>query len=244
MNTTFNLIILVFIIFCGLIGFKRGVIKELVVFGEILFAYIIAFILKNPISIILYRKLPFFSFDGIFKGVSVLNIIIYEIIAFLGILFLIIIIFKILKLISSLIEKIFKATIILAIPSKILGAVVGLLQGYLIVFIFLFIANLPIVTLSFVEETSFTNLIINKTPVISEINAPMRNAFDEIYSLKAKYKEIHDPNEFNKETLKILLKYKIVDIKSVDYLLESGKLSIDNIEEVLTPYREEEYDGI
>ena len=76
-------IILILLLFGAIIGFKTGVIKSAVsVLGTILIIYL-AFVLKNPISEFMYLHLPFFNFSGDLAGVTVLNILIYEGLAFL-----------------------------------------------------------------------------------------------------------------------------------------------------------------
>ena len=69
----------------------------------------------------MYEKLPFFNFGGIFKGVTVLNILIYELIAFFVVLAVLFVLLRIFTFFSFMIEKILDLTIILGIPSKILG---------------------------------------------------------------------------------------------------------------------------
>ena len=72
-------VVIILIILCGaVIGFKRGVIKELVMTVGFLLVFIISFYLKNPIAEWLSPYLPFFDFWGVFEGVTVLNIILYH----------------------------------------------------------------------------------------------------------------------------------------------------------------------
>ena len=78
-----DILIIIFLVFGALLGFKRGVFRELVSALGFILSVIFAFLLKGPVSNFLYEHLPFFNFGGIFKGVSVLNIIVYEVIAFL-----------------------------------------------------------------------------------------------------------------------------------------------------------------
>ena len=69
-----DIVILIIILLGAVIGFKRGFTRSLVsALGFIVIA-ILAYFLKNPLSILLYENLPFFKFGGILKGVTVLNI--------------------------------------------------------------------------------------------------------------------------------------------------------------------------
>ena len=67
--------IIIFILFGFILGFKRGFTTEIVkALGGVL-VVVLAFILKNPLSIFLYEHLPFFNF-GFLKGAAILNIFI------------------------------------------------------------------------------------------------------------------------------------------------------------------------
>ena len=158
----FDVIIILFILSGAVVGFKRGLTRELVSLVSFFAIVILAFMLKNPISIFLYEHLPFFKFGGILKGVTVLNIALYEIIAFLIMVIILSVIFKILAVITNLFEKILKMTVILSIPSKIAGAVVGIIESYIWVFIVLYILSFPIFNIGILNESKYKNNILNK----------------------------------------------------------------------------------
>ena len=46
--------------------------------------------------------------------------------------------------------------------------------------------------------------------------------------LKDKYKSSTNSEEFNKDALKVLLEYKVIDVKSVDKLVERNKIKIND----------------
>ena len=63
---------------------------------------------------------------------------------------------------------------------------------------------------------------------------------EEFTSIKDKYKDNNsNAEQFNKEVLDLFLKYDIVKVESVDKLVEKEKLQINNIEDILAPYRKE-----
>ena len=76
-------VIILMLLLGAVLGFKRGIIKSAVMFGGAILVIVLAYLLKNPVSMFLYNNLPFFKLGGIFEGVSVINILIYEAIAFL-----------------------------------------------------------------------------------------------------------------------------------------------------------------
>lgn len=234
-----DIIILIIILFGAVIGFKRGFTRSLVsALGFIVIA-ILAFFLKNPLSVLLYENLPFFKFGGILKGVTVLNIALYELLAFVIVLAILGVVLKILMIATSVFEKLLKMTIILGIPSKIMGAIVGAVESFVIVFIALYIVSLPMFNISFIENSKWKKQILNNTPVLSAFSKKTMGVVDEFSGIKEKYKDNNkNAEEFNKEVLDLFLKYDVVKVSSIDKLVEKGKLQINNIEEILMKYRE------
>ena len=235
MNIVDAVIILV-LLMGAVVGFKKGLTGSLLnLFGFIL-AAAVAFLLKNPVSALLYKYLPFFSFGGIIKGVTVLNIALYELIAFLLVFSIFLGILNLLLYASRIFEKILTFTIVLGIPSKILGALVGIVQNYIVVFIALYLLSLPMFNISIVNESKYKDKILNNTPVLSNLMSDTLDVLKEFGELEKKYREIDDPNQFNLETLDLFLKHKIVSVDSVKNLVNSGKLKINGVENIIKKY--------
>ena len=234
-----DVVIILVIISCTFLGFKRGFTKELVSFLGFFIVVILAFLLKNPLTTILYEYLPFFNFDGIFKGITSLNILLYEVISFFVVLSILMIILRILMFISSVFEKLLKLTIILGIPSKLLGALVGFIEGIVWSFIICYIISLPILNIKEVDNSSFRKNILNKTPILTVFTNDLVDSIEEINKLKEEYQNNKDmsSDEFNLKTLDLMLKYKITSIDSVEKLIEKEKIKIPNINKVLDEYR-------
>ena len=229
-------IILVLILFAGaIVGFKRGVIKSAVTFIGAIVVIVLAFSLKNPISKLLYSFLPFFNFAGDFEGLTTLNIIIYEAIAFVLVYVILMAILQILIKITGVFEHILNFTIILGIPSKLLGAVFGFFEAYLFVFVALFLLNQLPATNAFVSESAFASTITSSSPILSDITSSYYDAFEEILSIKDQ--NMADKEEYNRKCLDILLKYGILDINSAEDLLDRRKLVIPNADSILDKYR-------
>ncbi len=233
-----DILIIVFLVFGALVGFRRGFTKQLVSSIGLIVIVILAFVLKNPLSALLYENLPFFKFGGIFKGVTALNILVYEVLAFFIVLSILMFIFKILLFVTSIFEKFLTMTIILGIPSKILGAILGVLENFILVFILLYILSLPIFNINGLNDSKLKSGILKKTPILSTQVDKSVKVIDEFIELKDKYESINDSNSFNLEALDLLLKHKITTVKSVEKLIEKDKIQINNIETVLQKYRE------
>lgn len=235
-----NIIDIIIIILIGLgalLGFKRGVFRELISALGFILSVVFAFLLKGPLSNYLYEHLPFFNFGGIFKGVSVLNIVVYEIIAFLIMLIIFSLLCQLLKIVANLIEKVLKVTIIFCIPSKIAGAIVGAIHSYIIVFILLYVLSLPVISFNLISNSKFKEPILTKTPILSSFINKSVDIFEEFETLKEKYKESKNQEQFNEEALDLMLKYKVVDVSSVQKLIDNKKLDVD--QSILDKYKEE-----
>lgn len=233
----YDVVILVFILFGGVIGYKRGVIRELVKALGLFLIIFVSFLLKNPLSVILYENLPFFKFGGIFKGVTVLNIAFYELIAFLIVFTILSLLWKLVSLVTRIVQKIIDSTIILGLPSSILGFIIGIVEFYIITFIVLYFVSLPVFDLRSVTQSKCGDFILNNTPVISSASSDLEFV-SEFAELKNKYKNTDSASKFNYDTLDLFLKYDIVDVKSVRKLREKNKLKIDGIDELIKKYEE------
>lgn len=239
MNIT-DFLIIIFIVLGAFVGAKQGFTKALVSFLGTIIVVVLAYFLKNPVSEFLMSFCPFFSFGGIIKGVTVLNIAVYEVIAFIAVYFILMAILNALLFATGIFEKILKFTIVLGMPSAIFGAIIGAIKNYVIAFFVLYILSMPnFVDVDFVKNSSFREPILSNTPLLSNVAGTALEALDEFKGLADKYTDSTDTNSYNLETLDVFLKYKIVTVDTVKKLDESGKIEIDGIETVLSKYEEE-----
>ena len=216
--------VILMILCAGVVGFKRGFFKELVMTVGLLFVYVISFVLKDPLANWMSLNLPFFKFGGVFKGATALNIVLYQAIAFIIIFSLVMIIFRIVLGLTGWLEKILNFTIILGIPSKILGFIVGIIEGYILMFVFLFILSLPFLRADVVEQSKLRQPILNSSPVLSNIVSTTNGAVNDIYKLSKGFMDTEDTDYLNSEIVRILLEYNIVDQDYINKLVQSGKL--------------------
>lgn len=232
-------VVFLFLLAGAVVGFKRGVIKSLVNFVGTLVCIILAFFLKNPLSVLMYTNLPFFKLSGIFEGVAVVNILIYEVIAYLIVLSILFAVLKIALMLSGIVEKLLKATVILAIPSKVLGLIFGAIEAYIIVFVVFFILNQIPGTTYIVDESKIGNGILVNTPVLSGIMNDAFISFNEIYDLGEEYKSSQDKSEYNRRAFEILIKNEVISTDNARKLLDSKKLTIVDADEIINKYEKE-----
>ena len=222
-----DVIIIALLIVGGVAGFKAGVIKKLTDFIGMFVVIILAFYLKNYISVIMYENLPFFNFFGLINGIDALNILLYEVIAFLVIFIALLFVLKVVLTLTGLIEKILKATVILSIPSKLLGIVVGVIEMYVYLFLILVIVSLPIFDSSFLRNSKMNNFILNNTPVLSSVSEEIIDIYGDVYNIIDNRKNKTN-EQLNEEILKVLIDKKVVTKESAKKLVDKNKIHIND----------------
>ena len=222
-----DVIIIALLILGGVAGFKAGVIKKLTDFIGMFVVIILAFYLKNYISVIMYENLPFFNFFGLINGIDALNILLYEVIAFLVIFIALLFVLKVVLMLTGLVEKILKATVILSIPSKLLGIVVGVIEMYVYLFLILVIVSLPIFDSSVLKDSKMNNFILNNTPVLSGVSEEIIDIYGDVYNIIDNRKNKTN-EQLNEEILKVLIDKKVVTKESAKKLVDKNKIHIND----------------
>lgn len=228
-----DILIIIFIVVSGLVGAKRGVFKELVLCLGTILVFYLAYKFKDPLGNFLLLRFPMFDFPNLFKGVITLNILVYQLLAFVLVLALLLIIFDILLSVTGLFEKLLKVTIILGIPSKILGFILGIVEGYVITFVVLFFLTQPAFSFNTFMESQFANKILTSSPVLTNITNNTVTLVQDIYELK----DEKDTNVLNNKILDMMLDKKVVTYDTVKELYDNDKIKFDGIEEILNKYK-------
>lgn len=231
-----DVIILFALLMGALMGFVRGFFKQTVIFIGTILVVILSFILKNPLSMILYENLPFFEMGGL----TTLNILLYEALAFMICIAVFAIVLSLVIRISGIIETILKFTVILALPSKLLGMVVGLIQSVILVYVVLFIASMPVFGVPYISESKYAQMILNKTPVVSHIAEDAVKTFNEIAEFSTQKIDMSNVKSTNRNIVEIMLKNDVVTTDSVILLNEKGKIDIENLDELVNKYKDKE----
>ena len=228
---TVDATIAISLIIGALFGFKKGIIKGIVSLGLLIVAIIAAWFLKNPIAAIMYTKLPFISFTS---STSIINIIIYEMIAFLIIAIILLLIVKLIMFFTGLIDKILSLTKVMGFASRILGLIFGFIETYIFIFIGLFLMYNFTNFYKDIDNNTLALRMLNSTPILSPMIEKEKGAFDEIYALKSEYKE--DDEEYNKKVFEVLIKYKVISVNTAKQLVNEGKIKIADANEIIKMY--------
>lgn len=233
-----DIVIALVLIMSAIIGFKRGAIKEVVSLVGIIIVFILAFSLKGVLGNVLCKWLPFFNFAGNLEGVTVLNILLYQLIAFLIIYSLLFSVYMIVVKISGIVQKIVHMTVILWLPSKVIGAVVAFITGYVMVFVVLLALLIPLKDTDIFKNSKFANYIVYDTPILASSSENISTSINEIYELGEDLsKGDISKNEANVKTMDILLKYKVVSAETARELVVLDKLDdISGLGKVIEKY--------
>ena len=222
---SFNVVdisIILILIMGAIVGFKVGVIKKAVSTIGMILTIVLAFILKGPVANFLYTYFPFFKFSGKLSGLSALNIIIYEIIAFFLVLTILMFIYKLLVKVASVAETFLKATIILSIPSKILGAIFGFIETYLIIYLVLIILSMPIINIEVINNSKIKDRILRNTPIVSKLSSNVVTTINDV----SKVVNTNDSYEvINDKIIDILVNNRVITREKINKLEEKGKIN-------------------
>lgn len=236
-----DIVVLLLLVMFGVVGWKQGIIKEAVQLIGMIVILVIAFMFKGELGNIFCKWLPFFNFNGSpIEGMTTLNILLYQVLGFVIIFTVLYAIYTIILKLSGVFQKILDWTIILLIPSKIGGLIIGLLEGYILLFVLLLIiTGLPASYTSNFTNSNLVQTIVYKTPILSSASKDVTSSMKDIYELvdEVTQKKI-TTNEANLKTVDIMLKYDLVTPKTVEQLVILDKLKgIKGINKVIDKYK-------
>lgn len=213
-------------------GYKKGFLESGVKFLKTVVAMLIAYFFKAPLSKYLYLNFPFFKLSGIFKGVTAVNILLYEVIAFFVVFILVLVILNIISSVLKLDEKVLRLVSIIGVPNKIMGAIVGGLKS--IIFLY-FVLSIFFVVSNFMKLDTGESLgdYIVEIPVLKNTFGSVLDSFDQISDLAVEYENVQDKEQLNNESIDILLKYDIITEENLELLIKAGKVqyAVDNAAE-------------
>ena len=219
-----DIVIVLILIISMFIGLKQGFLKGIISLIGISLISIISFLFRDNLADILLKICPFFKFSGAYEGISSLNILIYEGIAFAAIFMLLFGILAVILSITGLIQKIIDISVVLTLPSKILSLVVGLINGAVIVFIMLFVMLNINPARKHVYKSYIAKTIMERTVVLSSSTSNSYLAYEEINNTIKSCKKEHNKNKCNTDVANTLIKHEIVSKDDVEELILLRKL--------------------
>jgi len=228
MSLVVDFIIIAFIILGILAGVKKGLIKSLVSIVGLVAVVILSYSLRIPLANFLIDNMPFFSFGGILEGLSSINILIYNVVAFILIFIVLYSVLNIILVLTGFIDTLLKFTVIWIIPSKIGGAIVGFLEAWIYLFLVAFIMLQFSFTADLIRDSKMANIILDNTPIIGTYLSGASEAAKEIYETIEECKEDKNIN-LDLRILTILIDNDILTKEKAQELMDIGKVEIENV---------------
>ena len=231
MSTIVDIILVALIILGTYLGTRKGLIKTAVGFVGLVAITIISYTLKSSLANFLIDLLPFFSFGGALDGLTSINILVYNILSFVVIFVLLYCVLNIILALTGFVDTILKFTVIWIIPSKIGGAILGLLEAWVFVFLAVFVASQFNFTNTYIQDSKVSNFILNHTPVVGTYLGGAALAAEEIYKGIEEYSidESKTKEDLNLYILQIQINYGLISKDKAQELLDIGKIGLGNV---------------
>lgn len=224
-----EIVIIIIILLGALIGFKKGAIKEIFELVGTISIIIIAYLLKGYLASLLIKLLPFFNFKG-YVGLYSINFLIYDVISFIIIFVLLYCILNILINLAGFIDKLINLSVIFALPSKIIGLVLGMVNALVFIFLLCYIAMQIPHTQKYVMESKVSTSILERTPIVNVVCSKGILVSEDVYNklLSYSFKE-EDTQDMNLQIATSVAKYGLVDKTLIQEVINKGKLNLEHV---------------
>lgn len=164
-----SILILVCLLLGFIVGFRRGFLLQVIHFLSMFASYIIAYLYYQPLAKQIYNYIPFmtipedvskFIFHNIDLEKAYYNVVAFAIIFFVSKI--------VLQIVISLFDVLSNVPILKYINS-LLGAILGVIEVYILLFIALYIlAMVPHDTIQTkLKQSTLATTIVEKTPLLS-----------------------------------------------------------------------------
>lgn len=224
-----DILAIIFILVGGLLGYKKGAIKGLISFVSLLAIAIVAYQFKGYLSTFFIKTLPFFNFAGNLQNIYAVNIGLYDASAFFIIFILLYCLLNILLAISGFVDILTEKSILLDIPNKILGVIVGLIESIITVFIIGIIMLEVTQSQRFVMESTAVKGILERTPIVNVVFKDTIASSENIYFAIKDSEKIEDKTNTNVAILTYYVRYGIVKSDVVQECIDNKKMHLDNV---------------
>lgn len=224
-----EIVIIIIILLGALIGFKKGAIKEIFELVGTISIIIIAYLLKGYLASLLIKLLPFFNFKG-YVGLYSINFLIYDVISFIIIFVLLYCILNILINLAGFIDKLINLSVIFALPSKIIGLVLGMVNALVFIFLLCYIAMQIPHTQKYVMESKVSTSILERTPIVNVVCSKGILVGEDVYNKLSNYSfKEEDTQDMNLQIATSVAKYGLVDKTLIQEVINKGKLNLEHV---------------
>lgn len=231
MGIVVDIIVVLVIVFGVIAGAKRGLIKSLVGLIGLVAIIIISFSLKNPVANFLIDKMPFLNYGGNLYGLTTINILVFNMISFVVVFIVLYCLLNVILKITGFIDTLLKLTVIWIIPSKIGGAIIGLLESWVYVYLVLFVLIQFGITNPFVMQSNVSKFILDHTPVVGTYLEKAKDGAIKIYQSVEEYSK--DETKTLKDIDLMILQTEInsglISKPKANELIQTGKIPLDGV---------------
>ena len=238
----FDIIFGIILIMFGITGYKRGFFRETLNLVGLILILFISFLLMGPIGDILLKYLPFLSLSIIGVEIEALNIFFYQVLAFIILTIILYVIWDFVLTITGLLSKIVGLNKFLRLPFRILGAVAGIIGGYIIIFLLLLAFGIPLNSrFTTYKDSRIKNHIMNNKLLFTNEVVKLKDSINEIYDLTyvidKDEKRLRHSEIYNTKVMDIMLKNKMVKKETIEELIRRNKIhTYPKLESVINKY--------
>lgn len=229
MSLVVDIIIVALLALGGYLGWKAGILKTLVRFVGLVAITILAFTFKSYLAKFLLGIIPFSDFGGIFEGIYSINIFLCNGIAFLVIFILLYCLLNIIISVTGFIDTLLKFTVIWILPSKILGSVVGVLEGWVFVLVALVGLSQFTFTTNMVYESNIAPVMMKYTPVVGKLARGTAESMNDVYKILKEAPKDTDRSNLDLRVLQEAISAGIITTGEATELIDTGKLPFENV---------------
>lgn len=238
----FDIIFGIILIIFGIEGYKRGFFREtLNLVGMILILYI-SFLLMEKVGNILLVHLPFLSLSIIGVEIESLNIFFYQVLSFILLSIILYIVLNFILTVTGLLSKVIGLNKFLILPFRLLGAVAGVVSGYIVLFLFLLVFSIPLNSKfeKFSDSVLQKHILNNKILFVEKVKT-LNNSINEIYDLTYKIDQdeqrLKHSKTYNVDIMDIMLKNRMINKETVEQLIKKNKIhTYDELDRVIQKY--------
>ena len=221
----FDVVIVLIIIFGIYIGYQHCIVKQLVDLVILFASSFVAATLSKILGDALYGVLPFFNFTGKAQGFKSINIILWRLLIYIFLIIIIIAIIKKIMILIKVSEKISDTMVESNFISRVLGAVCAVPLMILFMFNVLMVLLLPNVNLTFVNNSKFSTMILEKMPVLSAKSSSIYESEKKIMKrINEEDNTKENLEQVNEDIIQILLDSDAVSDEKIEKLREDNRL--------------------
>ena len=120
-----------------------------------------------------------------------------------------------------------------------MGAVIGLIEGYVVLFIILVILSIPLGNEPIFQESKLANRMINNSPILTQSLGGIAESLTDIFVITSVITDngVDKNSQINLDIMETFLKYNVISKEDALSLIDTGKLdSVSGIKELVQNY--------